>query len=72
MASSRARRVGSSRSGDAIAGGTRVGPDEALRYAEGEEITSNTMLTTRYNTVHAHKYPLGESNPCCRTENPES
>ena len=29
-------------SGDAIASGTRVGPDEALRYAKGEEITSNT------------------------------
>lgn len=29
-------------SADAIAGGTRVGPDEALRYAKGEEITSNT------------------------------
>ncbi|MCG6900272.1 MAG: DUF3604 domain-containing protein [Gammaproteobacteria bacterium] len=29
-------------SGDAIAGGTRVGPDEALRFAKGEEITSNT------------------------------
>ncbi|MGX1309419.1 hypothetical protein AB7M35_004177 [Amorphus suaedae] len=27
---------------DAFAGGTRVGPDEALRYAKGEEITSNT------------------------------
>lgn len=27
---------------DAFAGGTRVGPDEALRYAEGEEITSST------------------------------
>jgi Protein of unknown function (DUF3604) len=29
-------------SGDAIAGGTRVGPDEALRFAKGEEITSST------------------------------
>jgi hypothetical protein len=29
-------------SGDAIASGTSVGPDEALRYAKGEEITSNT------------------------------
>jgi hypothetical protein len=29
-------------SGDAIAGGTRVGPDEALRYAKGGEITSNS------------------------------
>ncbi|WP_172329874.1 DUF3604 domain-containing protein [Mangrovicoccus sp. HB161399] len=27
---------------DAFAAGTRVGPDEALRYAEGEEITSST------------------------------
>ncbi len=27
---------------DAIAAGTRVGPDEALRYAKGEEITSST------------------------------
>jgi hypothetical protein len=29
-------------SADAIAGGTRVGPDEALRYAKGAEITSST------------------------------
>jgi hypothetical protein len=29
-------------SGDAIASGTSVGPDEALRYAKGEEIISNT------------------------------
>ena len=29
-------------SGDAAAGGTRVGPDEALRLARGEEITSST------------------------------
>ena len=29
-------------SADAIAAGTRVGPDEALRFAKGEEITSNT------------------------------
>lgn len=29
-------------SADAVAGGTRVGPDDALRYAEGAEITSNT------------------------------
>ena len=29
-------------SADAIASGTRVGPDEALRYAKGEEITSST------------------------------
>jgi hypothetical protein len=29
-------------SGDATAGGTRVGPDEALRFAKGEEIVSNT------------------------------
>lgn len=27
---------------DAIAAGTRIGPDEALRFAKGEEITSNT------------------------------
>ncbi len=27
---------------DAIAAGTRVGPDEAFRFAKGEEITSNT------------------------------
>ncbi len=40
-------------SGDAIASGTRVGPDEALRYAKGEEITSNTgqpvKLSRRYD-----------------------
>ncbi|WP_108259142.1 DUF3604 domain-containing protein [Mangrovicoccus ximenensis] len=29
-------------SADAIASGTRVGPDEALRYAKGAEITSST------------------------------
>lgn len=29
-------------SADAIAGGTRVGPDEALNYAEGKEIKSST------------------------------
>ena len=29
-------------SGDAAAGGTRVGPEEALRLARGEEITSST------------------------------
>lgn len=29
-------------SGDAVAGGTRVGPEEALRLARGEEITSST------------------------------
>lgn len=29
-------------SGDAIAAGARIGPDEALRYAKGEEITSNS------------------------------
>ncbi|TPE51887.1 DUF3604 domain-containing protein [Amaricoccus solimangrovi] len=32
---------------DAFAGGTRVGPDEALRYAEGEEITSSTGQPVR-------------------------
>lgn len=34
-------------SADAFAGGTRVGPDEALRYAEGEEITSSTGQPVR-------------------------
>jgi hypothetical protein len=34
-------------SGDAIAGGTRVGPDEALRYAKGEEITSSSGQRVR-------------------------
>ena len=34
-------------SGDAIAAGTRIGPDEALRYAKGEEITSNTGQPVR-------------------------
>ncbi len=29
-------------SGDAAAAGTQVGPDEALRYAKGEQITSST------------------------------
>lgn len=32
---------------DAFAGGTRVGPDEALRYAKGEEITSSTGQPVR-------------------------
>ena len=34
-------------SADAIAGGTRVGPDEALRYAKGEEITSSSGQQVR-------------------------
>lgn len=34
-------------SADAIAAGTRVGPDEALRYAEGKEITSSTGQAVR-------------------------
>ncbi|ANQ27879.1 hypothetical protein BA894_10655 [Vibrio natriegens] len=34
-------------SADAIAAGTRVGPDEALRYAQGEEITSSTGQAVR-------------------------
>jgi hypothetical protein len=29
-------------------------------------------ITTAYHTVHSHQYPLGESNPCRRTENPMS
>ncbi|QEW18527.1 hypothetical protein LA6_000693 [Marinibacterium anthonyi] len=32
---------------DAFAGGTRVGPDEALKYAEGGEITSSTGQPVR-------------------------
>ncbi len=32
---------------DAIAAGTRVDPDQALRYAKGEEITSSTGLPVR-------------------------
>ncbi|WP_108661458.1 DUF3604 domain-containing protein [Acuticoccus kandeliae] len=32
---------------DAFAGGTRVGPDEALRYAKGEEIVSSTNQPVR-------------------------
>ncbi|MDS9467904.1 DUF3604 domain-containing protein [Paracoccus sp. MBLB3053] len=32
---------------DAFAGGTRVGPDEALKYAEGETITSSTGQPVR-------------------------
>ncbi len=34
-------------SADAFAGGTRVGPDDALRYAEGAEITSSTGQPVR-------------------------
>lgn len=34
-------------SADAIAAGTRVGPNEALRYAEGKEITSSTGQAVR-------------------------
>ncbi len=34
-------------SADAIAGGTRVGPDEALQYAKGAEITSSTGQKVR-------------------------
>lgn len=34
-------------SADAFAGGTRVGPDEALRYAEGETIESSTGQPVR-------------------------
>ncbi|MFV0293316.1 MAG: DUF3604 domain-containing protein, partial [Paracoccus sp. (in: a-proteobacteria)] len=34
-------------SADAIANGTRIGPDDALRFAQGEEITSNTGLPVR-------------------------
>jgi len=34
-------------SGDATASGTRVGPDEALRFAKGEEITSSTGLKVK-------------------------
>ncbi len=32
---------------DAFGGGTRVGPDEALQYAKGAEITSNTGQPVR-------------------------
>lgn len=34
-------------SADAIAAGTRVGPEEALQYAEGKEITSSTGQAVR-------------------------
>ncbi|MDF2231264.1 DUF3604 domain-containing protein [Albimonas sp. CAU 1670] len=34
-------------SADAFGGGTRVGPDDALRYAKGEEITSSTGQPVR-------------------------
>ena len=34
-------------SGDAMAGGTRLGPDEAYRFARGEEVTSNTGLPAK-------------------------
>lgn len=34
-------------SADAFAGGTRVGPDDALRYAQGAEITSSTGQQVR-------------------------
>ncbi|MEW9808259.1 DUF3604 domain-containing protein [Mesorhizobium sp. ZMM04-5] len=52
-------------SGDAIAGGTRVGPDDALRYAEGHEITSSTGQQVRlsrpydYMMVADHSDALG-------------
>lgn len=53
---------------DAIAAGTRVGPDEALRYAKGEEITSNTgqrvKLSRPYDwmVVADHSDALGVMN----------
>ncbi|MBS0250221.1 MAG: DUF3604 domain-containing protein [Proteobacteria bacterium] len=52
-------------SGDAIAGGTRVDPDAALRYAEGAEITSSTGQQVKlsrpydYMMVADHSDALG-------------
>ncbi|WP_226926125.1 DUF3604 domain-containing protein [Meridianimarinicoccus sp. MJW13] len=37
---------------DALAGGTRIGPDDALRYAKGEEITSNTGQKVRLSSPY--------------------
>ena len=34
-------------SGDAVAGGTRIGPDEALQYAKGAQITSSTGVDVK-------------------------
>lgn len=39
-------------SGDAIAGGTRVDPDQALQYAKGAEITSNTGQQVKLPRPH--------------------
>ncbi|GAB5375277.1 MAG: DUF3604 domain-containing protein [Acuticoccus sp.] len=50
---------------DAIAGGTRVGPDEALQYAKGAEITSSSGQKVRlsrpydYMMVADHSDALG-------------
>lgn len=55
-------------SGDAIAGGTRVGPDEALRYAKGGEITSNSGQPVKlsrpydYMMVADHSDAMGMMN----------
>ncbi|MBU3030180.1 DUF3604 domain-containing protein [Paracoccus marinaquae] len=55
-------------SADAIAGGTRVGPDEALRYARGQEITSSTGQQVRlsrpydFMMVADHSDSLGVMN----------
>jgi len=65
---------------DAIAGGTRVGPDEALQYAKGAEITSSTgqqvKLSRPYDfmMVADHSDALGvmsgvlEGDPSLMTE----
>jgi hypothetical protein len=55
-------------SGDAVAGGTRVGPEEALRLARGEEIKSSTGQPVRLSrpldwmVVADHSDALGVIN----------
>jgi hypothetical protein len=55
-------------SGDAAASGTRVGPKEALRFARGEEIVSNTgqpvklSLSLDWLAIADHSDALGVTN----------
>ncbi|WP_171180443.1 DUF3604 domain-containing protein [Ruegeria sp. HKCCD8929] len=55
-------------SGDAIAGGTRIGPDEALRFAKGEEVISTTGQKVRLSrpydwmVIADHSDALGSMN----------
>ena len=46
-------------SGDAIAGGTRVGPEEALRYAEGAEIVSSTGQPVKLSRPYDYLMVVG-------------